>query len=146
MSYIFGLVVVILIIILTILLTNSDKEPLVQDSWAYLYENYNRTRDIGTWEWDSTKSRYVKQDIKIQLKSYDIGVSKGNVQMWALYSDDQVASSMATGVSGFGNAYTDTYYAATPKYKKIVDVKSGERVVGTIDFPVKRIIFYANTA
>ena len=43
----------------------------------------------------------------MQLKSYDIKVSKGRVQLWAIYPGEVTASSSALGVSGYDDAYTD---------------------------------------
>lgn len=169
-----GLIVVLLLFLIYLASDNkkesliSPKNPDSSASWIRLYENFKfagpglSEEEAGAVAIETRSSFYVKRDLKINLKSYDINVPKGNVQIWAIYPDEQVASSSATGVSGYGDAYTDTLpwngsgpapvgqssttnaLAANTKYRKVVEVKSGEHVTGMLDFPVKRILLYVS--
>jgi len=137
-----------------------SQEPDGSGSWVKLYENFIRSgpglveNQVGTFV--RKGPGFQKLDLKINLKSFDINVVAGQVQIWAIYPNDPVASSSATGVSGFGSAYTDTmpwpappsdtmsYRAIDSKYRKIAEVNSGERLISYLDFPVKRIMLYVN--
>lgn len=167
--------VILLILVLVYVFTTAPKENVINqsnvdttESWVKLYENFTFS---GPSSYESAVGTFIRKgpgyqklDLKINLKSFDINVIKGNVQLWAIYPDESVASSSATGVSGFGDAYSDTLpwnsltkpsrppssetnaYRAidSTKYRKIVEVTSGNHVTGMVDFPVKRILLYVN--
>jgi hypothetical protein len=139
-------VLVVLLILLIFIGCHDFRENFdsPSHSWVKLYENYRQQNDLGTWSWNYEDGPYLKQLIPIQLKSYDIKVDVGSVEIWGLYTGSPTASTTATGVAGFGDAYTDPSQAynaiGDAKYKKLVTVRSGEHAIADITIPVKRIL------
>jgi hypothetical protein len=80
------------------------------DNYVRLYETFayrSNPPDARSWEFGSNGQARIKKALKMYLKSYDIKVKSGKVQLWAIYPDETTASSSSLGVSGFGDAYTD---------------------------------------
>jgi hypothetical protein len=119
-------------IILTIMLlyryNENFEEPTDSDNWIRLYETFTlkpNPPDARWWEFKSNGRAYFKKDLKLTLKSYDIKVKRGRVQLWAIYPGETIASSSALGVSGYGDAYND----AMPLPKE----KDDQILIGTLD-------------
>lgn len=158
-------VIIILLVLMLFKVSSSHLENLANPGVSYvkLYETFRPSDNMvggSVWEYSSMGGSYLKEALKMNLKSYDINVVNGGVQLWALDSDNEIASSIGLGVSAYDDAYntpmpalakidqtvfrdgaTEALYRAVPdKYKLIASVKSGEHVKGTVDYPVKRLM------
>ena len=162
----------ILVITIVILLSYTKENfenyyPADSDNWIRLYETFTfapNPPDARWWEFAANSESRIKKDLKMNLKSYDIKVKRGLVQLWAVYPGEVVASSSALGISGFGSAYTDAaplmpgavdpgwqhkyttsgFGANDAKYKLIAEAKDGDHLRGTLDYKVTRLIVVAN--
>jgi len=134
-----GIIAVLIILIITIMwyksLEHMNNKVENEISHVYLYDTYRPTVSPGdglheldspsdihphlqynrSWGF-SGNNVYNKELVPIQLKTFDIKVVKSDnkhkrVELWALYPNDTVASSVATGVST--NAYIDPFMSAT---------------------------------
>lgn len=126
MLFIIALVILILILIL------SKRENFEEPNRINLYDNYQYTDPhiyFGN----------MILDTKVNMKTYDIQARPGGViKLYGIYGGDTVASSVATGVAGFGSVYTDQLYLY-PKMELLAK-STGEHVVGVVDIPVKRVL------
>jgi hypothetical protein len=145
----------------------EPNEPADKDNWVRLYETFTlrpSPPDARWWEFATNDKAYIKKDLKMQLKSYDIKVKRGRVQLWAIYPGDAIASSSALGISGYGDAYTDAmplfvdgikpgwqhtyttnaFKANSAKYQLIADAKDGDHLTGMIDYKCTRVMVIAN--
>lgn len=122
------------------------------DSYIKLYEKFN-FQDM-VWESDprngTNYNGYIKQMVKINLKSWDINLAAYNseydsirrVELWNVYDGENVASLE----SDFYSSYLDPEYALranSPKYDLIVRVLPGQHVKLNADKVIKKIIVIA---
>ena len=102
------------VIVLLIIIARRAQEHLEDSddcSFIRLYETFtfnSNPPDTRSWEYKSSGAAWLKHDIRMNLKSYDISVKKGSIQIWAIYPDTVTASTQALGVAGFGNSYNDS--------------------------------------
>lgn len=121
--YVAVAVVLVALLMFSLKETFESYKPESADNWIRLYETFTfapSPPDSRWWEFTTDKKAYLKKDLKMQLKSYDIKVRKGRVQLWAVYPGETLASSNALGVSGYGNAYTDAMPLLADKDPKIM--------------------------
>lgn len=96
-------------------------------NWIRLFETYKfqpNPPDARWWEYipfadPEDASGAIRKELRMFLKSYDIKVDRGKVEIWALYPDDVVASTTATSVSGYSDDYTDSMPLMLPTDPKI---------------------------
>jgi len=104
------------------------EEPKETENWIRLYETFtlkSNPPDARWWEFNSNDRAYFKKDLKLNLKSYDIKVKSGRVQLWAIYPNETIASSSALGISGYGDVYNDSMPLLKEKNNKVL--------IGTLD-------------
>ena len=84
-------------------------------------------------------SSYLKQIIKINLKSLKVNSLNHDIEIWSIGNEDITASSE----SGFYDTYTipESELRSNPaKFKKILSVSPGETKTMEIATPVKKIL------
>jgi hypothetical protein len=127
-------------------LTSGDPQ-----AFARLYSSFGQKDLAFEFVPDAdTGQGYMKKIMPIDLKSVDINLPKiegpynqiRKVEIWSLYGDDPNSSLE----SDFYNSYLEPDYAfrANPgKYKPVVQVLPGQRVVADMTEPIKKIMFIA---
>lgn len=142
------LCILFMIFILLIPIAEHAENPPGLRPWIRLYEGFYQNKLYLNFE--SKQPLYVRKMFKINLKSVDIFIpllgdgldNIRSVKIWSIYPDSLVASSE----SDFYNPYTEPDFARranTAKYKLILDVRAGQRVLQDITEPVKKIFIYA---
>lgn len=110
-KWIFAVVAVLILILVLYGQEHFDSyDPKDTNNYIRLYETFTlrpNPPDARWWEFAADGKARIKKALKMQLKSYDIKVRKGRVQLWAIYPGEVMASSSALGVSGYGDAYND---------------------------------------
>jgi len=149
-QYTFLIIAIVVVIMILIITTSQDvlRERLTDEisnhstrGWVRLYEGWGQTSnppESRKWELEETvdDGRFKKM-VHINLKSYDIAVPKdGHMTIWAIYPESPLPGQSA----GIYSAYTDLYNANPAKYRKVVEISAGQRVRGSVDFPVKHIM------
>jgi hypothetical protein len=151
------IVVLLLIVIVFVVQTRSERLDVGPTTGSYikLYESFE-FKDLA-WEYqpkmdiNHPPESYVKQMIKINLKSFDIdllsyGIAKYDqlrrVEIWSVYDGNNTASSE----SDFYSSYIEPSYAfrANPaKYELIVKVLPGQHFKLNAEIPIKKIMLIA---
>jgi hypothetical protein len=130
-------------------------------SYIFLYEGFNQNNlafkfvpevnyDLGSTSKRGLENGYIKQIIKINLKSIDINLPKLNnkydeirhVEIWAI--DDE--SNISSVESDFYNSYLEPEYAmrANPgRYREVLRILPGTHAKLDIAQPAKKIFLTA---
>jgi len=130
----------LLVIVIVIIILYSRSEQLSSDispdliptdanNYIRLYETFTykpNPPDARWWEFATDQPAGLRKQLKMFLKSYDIKVTQGKVQIWALYPDDILASSLATSVSGYSDDYTDAMPLLLPEDPKTLVGYNGD--------------------
>lgn len=154
-SLIYVSLIVILILLLIFLFSNSEKfvNPTIQATpFVRLYERFNQKNlifDLTPVLQDPT-SMYFRDIVKAEIKSMDLNLplkhdnldDARKIEIWSVYPGDTTSSSE----SDFYNPFTEPDYARranSAKYKLLVDMKAGNRIKLNLDEPVKKVFIYA---
>lgn len=152
-------VIIVLLIVIIVFISAVRTEGLdvgpTTDSYIRLYEGFE-FKNLA-WEYqpkmdiEHPPQSYVKQIIKINLKSFDInllayGIPRYDqirrIEIWSVYDGNNTASSE----SDFYSSYIEPEYAlrANPgKFERIVRVLPGQRFKLNVEIPIKKILLFA---